>query len=325
MSKVNNNSSWYVIVNPTSGRGRGLQDWPIINSLLREAGISFESNFTLKKFHIVEMVFEAISKGYRQIILVGGDGTLHEAVCGVMMQKFVSSTDITFALFPVGTGNDWVRMFGLPKMYSDVVRSIVNGRTFLQDVGRVTYYESMVEQTRYLSNVGGVAYDARVSGSVNRLKSKGYKGTWLYILSAVTELIKGKSYRAVVRCDGKEVYRGKLFSSTIGIGKYNGGGLSQTPYAVADDGLFDVTTISKMSLLTLMWRFRALYSGNIYNVKGVQLHRGARVEIESECEIPLELDGENVGVSNFTFEIIERALKFIVSDKFTPPTEEFLS
>ncbi len=307
---------WYAIINPIAGRGKGLSDWPQISSGLHQGGILFDAHFTQRKYHAIEMTFEAIKLGYRKIIIVGGDGTLHETVCGVMMQREIPSTDILLALFAVGTGNDWMRMFGIPKRYNDVVNSIQQGNTFLQDVGRVSYYESRVEQLRYLCNVGGVAYDAAVCRRVNRLKDKGLRGTWLYIRSAFVEALKFRNKRCRVICDNKEVFNGKLVTATVGIGKYTGGGLSQTPYAIADDGLFDLTIIPAMNRIRLFSRFRTLYNDNIYNISGVTLNRCAKLEIKCEKEIELELDGEILGVSDFKFEIIEKAIKVIVSPRF---------
>lgn len=318
MSETIKHNRWYVVVNPLSGRGKGLKDFPVINSLLLEAGIEFDANFTLRKYHAVEMTFKAIEEGYRRIIVVGGDGTLHEVVTGVMMQKFCATVDVTIAVLAVGTGNDWVRMYGVPKNYSEVVRSIVSGRTFLQDVGRVTYYESMVKQEAYLCNAGGVAYDAYVSKRVNRLKSKGYKGAWLYILSGAREFMRPRRARVQILSDGKEVFNGKMFSSTIGIGRYNGGGLAQTPLAVVDDGLFDVTVIPHMNLVKMLFRLRSIYRGNIYNIKGVRLYRGSNIQMICDKEIPMELDGEDCGVSDFTFEMLPQAIKVIVSENFDP-------
>lgn len=317
MNSADISSSWYTIVNPVAGRGKGLSDWPQISSLLYQEGVVFEAHFTQRKYHAVEMAFEAVKRGFRKIMIVGGDGTLHETVCGLMMQEEVKSTDVLLSVFAVGTGNDWMRMFGIPKRYSEVVQSIKQGHTFLQDVGRVTYYESKVKQLRYLCNVGGVAYDAAVCKSVNKLKAKGLRGTWLYIRSAFVEAVRYRSQRCRIVCDGKEVFRNKLFTATVGIGKYTGGGLSQTPYAVADDGLFDLTIIPDMNRIALFSRFGTLYTDNIYNINGVTLNRCARLEIYSEGrEIELELDGEILGVSDFSFEIVEKALRVVVSERF---------
>ncbi len=307
---------WLTIVNPISGRGRGLLDWPVINSLLREAGIEFDAYFTQRKFHATELVFAGIEMGYRQIIVVGGDGTLHETVCGVMMQKFVATTELTIGVVAVGTGNDWARNYGLPLTYSEAVRAISQRLTFLQDVGEMHFYESMVPQVRYLTNVGGFALDSMVSRDVNRLKSKGYRGGWMYLYSAMRNVLRYRSKEVVISSKGKTLHSGKIISATIGVCKYSGGGMITVPYAIADDGLFDMTVIPRMSRLGLFFRYRAMSSGNVYNISGVQMLRASEFEVVSKEMLYLELDGEVVGVSDFKFKIIDKAIKVIVSESF---------
>lgn len=307
---------WLAIVNPVAGKGRGLTEWPQISALIRESSISYDAYFTLHKYHATELTVLGIKAGYRRIIIVGGDGTIHEVVNGLFLQSEVPSTDVLLGVIAVGTGNDWIRMFGIPRNYTDAIRSIKQEHTFLQDVGRATYFESQVPQTRYLANVGGVAYDAAVCRGFNLLKEKGYKGNWLYVRSSIAQAIKYRCKPSSIECDGEVVFAGKLFTATIGICKYTGGGMSQTPYAVADDGLFDLTVIPKMNRLRLFVRYGTLYNDNIYNISGVALYRAAKIAIQSQGEIYLEMDGEILGCSDFTFEVIPKAIRIIVSEKF---------
>lgn len=316
MNSVNTQERWFAIVNPIAGKGKGLSDWPVISTLLHEAEIEVDALFTQRKYHATELAVYAVNKGYRRIIIIGGDGTIHETVNGLFIQRAVATSDVLLAVIAVGTGNDWIRMFGIPRTYRDAVKSILDGHTFLQDVGRVTYWESRIQQTRYLANVSGIGYDAAVCHGFNKLKDNGYRGNWLYVWSAFREAIRYRSRSARVTADGKEIFRGKLFSSTIGVCKYTGGGMSQTPYAVADDGLFDMTIIPKMNRIRLFSRFRVLYTDNIYNITGVNLFRAKSIEIESKQPIRLEIDGEILGYSNFTYDIVPRAIRAVVSDKF---------
>ena len=71
---------WYVIVNPVAGFGRGLEDLPLITKLLRENEIPHELVFSQHKYHVTELTVEAVNEGYRHIMVIGGDGTLHEVV-----------------------------------------------------------------------------------------------------------------------------------------------------------------------------------------------------------------------------------------------------
>lgn len=97
----------------------------------------------------------AVREGYRHIIVVGGDGTLHEVVNGLFIQQEVRPEEVLLAVIAVGTGNDWVRTFGMSDRYQHAVRAIAEGFTFLQDVGVVSYEESHYRQSRYMANVAG--------------------------------------------------------------------------------------------------------------------------------------------------------------------------
>lgn len=312
-----NDERWFAIVNPVAGKGRGLLDWPVISSLLHNAGIVMDALFTERKFHATELAVYAVNRGYKRIIIVGGDGTIHETVNGLFIQNTVPTNQITLAVIAVGTGNDWIRMFGIPRTYPEAVRSIVQGYTFLQDVGRVSYHECRVPQVRYLANVAGVAYDAAVCDGFNKLHSRGYRGKWLYVWSAFREAVRYTSKPAVIEVDGNKIFEGRLFTATIGVCKYTGGGLSQTPLAVADDGLFDLTIIPRMNRFVLFWKhWHTLFDGRIYEIPRVTLHRGARIIIKSQPPIRLELDGEILGESGIDFQIVEKAIKVIVSESF---------
>lgn len=111
---VEGDVKWFVIVNPVSGSGKGLDDFPLISKLLRDNEIVCEAVFTEHKCHATELTVSAVTAGYRHIIVVGGDGTLHEVVNGLFIQQVVTPSDVTIALISVGTGNDWIRMYGLP-------------------------------------------------------------------------------------------------------------------------------------------------------------------------------------------------------------------
>ncbi|MBQ1939492.1 MAG: acylglycerol kinase family protein, partial [Alistipes sp.] len=116
-----------MIVNPVAGGGRGLDHFPQVSRLLREAGVHAEPVFTEHKFHAVELTVSAVKAGYRHILVVGGDGTLHEVVNGLFIQQEVTPSEVLLAIIPVGTGNDWARSFGTSIRYQDAVRNLVEG------------------------------------------------------------------------------------------------------------------------------------------------------------------------------------------------------
>lgn len=307
---------WYVIINPVAGKGYGLKDWPLLSKMLRDNHIMHDYAFTERKYHAVELAVEAVSAGYRRIIVVGGDGTIHEVVNGLFIQDKIPPKEVLLSVIAVGTGNDWIRMFGIPVKYSEAVRAIVEEYSFLQDVGIISYYESDYRQSRYMANVAGVGFDAVVNRRYNRLKADGKKGKWLYLWGTLKAMMEYSSTGVKVYVDDKLVVNDLVYSAAIGIGKYNGGGMLQTPEAVADDGLFDLTVIRKMNPLKVLMNFKVLFNGRIYKLHTTSLNRGRKIRIESTPEIPVEVDGEALGYSPFEFEMIDKAINVIVTEKF---------
>lgn len=311
-----NTNRWFAIVNPVAGSGKGLTDWPIISKLLRDGAIVYDAVFTEKKYHATELAVEAVNKGYRNIIVVGGDGTLHEIVNGLFIQKACSSKDVTLAVIAVGTGNDWIRMFGIPRKYTDAIKAIQNGKFFLQDAGCVNYWESKVHQQRYMANVAGIGFDAYVNRRYNRIKERGMYSKWLYVAAMFISLFSYRSKYFEMWIDGKLVFSGSVFSGALGIGQFNGGGMQQIPHAVADDGLLDVTIIKKMYNFSLFRYVKKLYNGRIYDVPHALFFRGAAIHIKTSTPSPIEVDGEALGYSTFDFSVQQKMLKVIVGEKF---------
>lgn len=309
---------WFVIVNPVAGNGRGLDDFPQISKYLREAHIVYEPVFTEHKFHATELTVTAVKEGYRKIIVVGGDGTLHEVVNGLFIQQGVRTDEVLLAVIAVGRGNDWGRTFGLSGRYSDAVQAIGEEQAFLQDVGVVSYEEAHFRQSRYFVNVAGVGFDAFVVRRLTHLekKKKGHMSRWRHRWCTVRSFFGYKSTGIKVRVDGKRVYNGFLLSIAIGVCKYNGGGFQQLPEAVTDDGMLDLSLIRPVHFWHLLFRLHYLFNGGIYRIRHVLKARGSRIRIESSPEVSVEVDGEILGETPLEFSVVPKAIRIVVGAEF---------
>jgi len=309
-------AKWFVIVNPVAGNGRGLDDFPQISKLLRDNGITYEPVFTEHRCHATELTVSAVNRGYRRIIVVGGDGTLHEVVNGLFIQQQVRPDEVSLAVISAGTGNDWIRMFGIPERYADAIRAIREEHTFLQDVGQVSYEESHFRQSRYMANVAGLGLDGYVVDRYNHLRNKGRRGPLLYARCMVRSFFRYKSTGVKVWVDGRLIYDNLLLSAAIGICQYNGGGIRQLPKAVPDDGLLDITLIRPIHWWHVIFRFRKLYNGDIYTIGHVSHAQGRDIRIESIPGTKLEVDGEMLGGTPVSFSLLHRAVRVVVSKRF---------
>jgi len=305
-----NGNEWFVIVNPNAGRRKGEKDWLEIARLLTEAGLEFTSVFTDCPNHAVKLSRKYIDAGFRKILVVGGDGTLNEVINGVFMQHTYAPDEITIAMIPVGTGNDWGRSFNIPSDYKQAIDVIVRGKTFRQDVGKVIYTANEKPHTRYFVNMAGMGFDAMVAEKTNKQKAEGKGGPLSYLLNLFTSLIAYKSITTNILIDNKPVNE-DVFSMSIAICQYNGGGMKQAPGAVPDDGLFDITIITRVTRMTVLRNVAKLYDGTFVRLNQVKQYRGQIIKIDSNPALFLETDGESLGHTPMTFEIMPRCITIV--------------
>jgi diacylglycerol kinase (ATP) len=308
------NGTALVIVNPNAGVKKGARDWPSIERQLKAEGFLYQAVLTEHRDHARNLTAGFIEQGCRKIIVVGGDGTMNEAVNGIYTQKIVFPSEIALGMIPVGTGNDWCRTFGIPFDYRKAIRIVKEEKTFLQDVGRISYFKKDTPLVRYFINIAGMGYDALVAKKTNLMKEKGRGGPLTYLFFVFAGLFQYKFIEAVIDVDGQQVFKGEIFSMNVGICKYNGGGMMQVPFAVPDDGLLDVTLIVKTSKFAVLRYAGKLYDGTLVDLPIVKTFRGQTIRIRSTGRLYLEADGESLGHSPFVYEILPRGLKVITGN-----------
>lgn len=309
-------SPWIAVINPNAGGGKVAKEWPLLSNMLKDRGFSFEEVFTTHRYHAVELVIYSLKRGFRNFISVGGDGTLHEIVNGIFYQKEVPVSEITLAVLPAGSANDWTRMYMIPKDYDKAIETVLEGRTVMQDVARVEYSQAGVRNSRYMVNVAGVGLDANICLRCNASKDKGKSGDLAYVKAAFKALVSRTSTPTKVVVDGRSFFSGKMFSLAFGIGKYSGGGMMQVPDAVADDGLVNVMVARKVSKIKFLLLFKQLFKGTIYNIKEVTHKTASRVTVITRRPDRVEIDGEVVGTTPINLEVLPRALRVVVGRDF---------
>jgi len=307
---------WLVIINPNAGKRKGEKDWPEIFALLTDAGFDFIHEFTTHRDHAMILAEKYIRQGFRKIIVVGGDGTMNEVINGIFLQDRYKTDEIRVGMIMVGTGNDWGKMYHLREDYKEAVRQIKQERTFIQDAGLVTYSDQNGVKKRYFINSGGIGYDALVVKMTNRDKDRGKSGPLSYLLNLVKGLFRYQQTYLGIDLDGTTIYTGRVFSMSVGICKFSGGGMMQLPFAVPDDGLLDMTIYKNVTKKTVIRHMNKLYSGKFTHLPFVQTHQGNTVTVSSTTQDQafLETDGESLGHSPFHFSIIPKSIKIIVGD-----------
>jgi diacylglycerol kinase (ATP) len=309
---MNFHNEWLVIVNPNAGTRKAQRDWHEISTYLLKADIEFDSLFTQGIGDAIRITIEKIQAGFRKFIVVGGDGTLNEVVNGIFNQKFVPSTEILLGIIPIGTGNDWGRMYGIPSDYKKAIDVIKDNHIKIQDAGVAIYSNGESETTRFFINAAGMGFDAEVVRKTNYDKQHGKSGFLIYLKNLLASLIGYHAQQIVIEIDGKQ-RTGSVFSLSIGICRFTGGGMIQAPDAMPDDGLLDVTIIRNISRLEVLRNIPRLFNGTIGKNPKVEILQGRTVNVYSDSKVYLEADGETLGHSPLHFSIIPLSLNMIIA------------
>lgn len=303
-------SSWYLIGNPNSGKGK-------VSSFITEIQKYFEAHsLTLQICEDFEKqsflrTTEAIRKGYRKLLVCGGDGTINQVVNAVFQQNEVDPNDILVSFLPFGTGNDWIKTVGIPVDSQKALELISHGNEKKLDVGELWCSWGKERKKAYFINIAGIGYDAFVIEEMQKRTDLDSLGKLSYLTAAVGYLMKYK--RTQMKITSEEFsYEGPVLSGCIGKGKYNGNGMMQTPHADPENGKLAVmlmTDISKLKLLTLTSN---VYNGTFIKSKGIKTFETEKLHVESYPPVRVECEGELLGFSPFDFTIRPKAFRILV-------------
>lgn len=305
-------NDYLVLVNPNAGGKKAAKDWPLIEGFLQQAELNYQVFFTKYRHHAIQLTKEYLEKGFTKIIAVGGDGTINEVVNGIFLSNSENIKIAELGVVMIGTGNDWGRMFDIPSDYEKAIEIIKNRNIFRQDVGHATFHTGNKLNERFFINAAGIGFDAMVCNKTNERKDKGHSSNLSYLRALLTSLLKYRSLEANLRIDQRDLISTKLFTMSVGIGKFSGGGMQQVPDALADDGLFDITLVNKISKAKIVRKIKKLYDGTIKEIEEIDAYRAKKVEVSSSEKMLLEVDGEILGHAPFTFEIIDDTLGICV-------------
>ncbi|CAM1350397.1 diacylglycerol/lipid kinase family protein [Tenacibaculum halocynthiae] len=300
--------SWFLIVNPTAGNGNFNKLWLEIKHELKIQQIEYSFVLTNYHKHEIDLVHEAINKGYKHIISVGGDGTLHHIINGIMTQNEVESNQITVGIIPLGTGNDWIKTYNISKNIKEAILLIKKENTVYQDIG----FLQLKNTSAYFNNVAGIGYDGYVVNKLNKLKRF---GPVAYLLSGIAGLIFYKKTTFTIAINN-QIVSTKCLMTLFGICKYSGGGMQLTNYKSPNDGLLDVSIVKNLTFLNLLFNLPKLYNGLITKHKKVNTYLSNELLITPqniEQSIYIQADGELIGTGKVKVTLCKEAIRFVIN------------
>lgn len=235
----------------------------------------------------------AVEEGFEILVAAGGDGTVNEVVNGI------AGREVTLGVLPMGTVNVFAMELGIPGDWSRAVEVLRHGKSRRIDLARAA--------GRWFVQLAGVGLDAQAVQETSSLAKKNW-GPLSYVIAASQVIGRPPPLLRV------DTYNGKLRECSlmlIGNGRYYGGPFSFFPEAKLDDGLLDVCLFEKMSHLDVFRYLQGIIRGRHTGYADVHYFKTERLRVESDSEVPVEVDGELHTQTPISFEVVPSGLSVI--------------
>ena len=307
--------SAFVVVNPRSGNGRTGREWKAIEPALASAFPHMSVAFTRARREATLLVRNALRGGHHEIIAVGGDGTINEAVNGFFDASGPVSPDAVFGYVTSGTGGDFRKSFGIEAGAEAGIARLRGAPIHAIDVGRLSCLSRNGEPlVRHFANIASFGLSGAVVDSVNRARiAKLFGGAFAFGFHSALDMLAYSD--RVVRIIVDDAYDEIAGISTVAVanGQYFGGGMRVAPGALTDDGAFDVVIMGGAPRSQMLKDMKLIYTGEHIDRPNVRVLRGRKVVAVPVAAtrgrpVLIETDGESAGRLPATFEILPRAL-----------------
>ena len=302
-----NGEQCHIIVNPAAGGGRTGQLLPVLRPTLHSTFGNDASVYVTKMPGDARgSAREAVRDGSRLIVVVGGDGTIYEAVNGICSLPPALTRNVTLAVISTGTGCGLARSLGIPATIQDQIAVACDSSLRAIDLGKLHLMKA--ERTLFFVNECQIGIGAEVVRRTRRGK-KALGGSLTYALVTVPLLFSYPNPELVLVIDNAPPLSLHATGISIGNGAITGGGMHLTPHAVLDDGLIDVLVMKGQSPFHRVASFARVRSGNHVRSSRFTYQQVRRIEISSPSKLPVSADGEIVGNLPATFEVLPLALQ----------------
>ena len=296
-----NKDRFTLIVNPISGNKASLAMLETIKPLFTQAGAEIEPHITSHAGHAFELAASIDLERTRALCVMGGDGTVHEVVNGLMKRKDHISRPI--ALIPAGTGNTVLQHFACdnPTM---ATQRIIQGKTAPLDLARVKLNDKVVFS---LNIVGWGAID-----DINQ-KAETWRrlGSPRYALAALAYILRPRSRRATITIDDTPLEDEFLMAAVCNT-RFTGKGMQLAPKANAADGKLDIIIVRRASRLQMLSLFLRVFNGSHLDLPFVEYSQASSIGISYNENAGLTIDGERTSSTSVSVKVIPAALSIIV-------------
>jgi len=286
------------IINPMSGNKHATSYIPLIEDYFKSQPTNYEILLTQYPGHATELASKYSVDDDVCVYSLSGDGTANEVLNGL-------KEGVSLAILPLGTGNDFTRMFQIPNMSMDrLIIETIEGKECLVDYG-------MSNQRKFL-NCSTMGFDADVGILAHDLKIKyPFLRSFTYVLAIFPLLVKRKPLKFTITFEDKVLKVQSLLTAVMN-GQFYGGGFTPTPMASIQDGYLDLCVINDTGLLRILSLLPKYKVGKHILEDIVSFYKVKQFHLSSERTINTQCDGEVYPEIEIEFKIIEKGLKLRV-------------
>ncbi|MDF1667195.1 MAG: YegS/Rv2252/BmrU family lipid kinase [Planctomycetota bacterium] len=282
-----------VLVNPMAGAGLGAKAGERVLRELETAGIHATEFRSTAKGDVLTQSRAIVRDNFEVVVSVGGDGTLHEVVNGLLTSPEDSKLP-AIGMIPVGTGNDYIKMHGGPFSLEQAIQQVIRGQEKAVDIGVIR--DGATPPRYFINNIGG-AFLAQSQVQTDKTHSKKGKrggGKMRYVIGGLKALMKHTPVPVNVAING-ESFPGPFSVVHVGIGRFCGGGVDFIP----DDGDLSVCLVKAQSALSLASKWLFLERGGLTRSSSVIRRSCQRLELTGHAML-VHADGELYQIANTT-------------------------
>lgn len=303
------------IVNSVAIR-RCLGQWRRVQDYIRRNGFSSSDVRMTERFgQATDLARDSVSSGCNMVVAVGGDGTVNEVLNGLIQDGQSSAGDLTLGIVPLGSGCDLARSLGISKNGTDAIRTLEGAETRRLDIGRVDFMSlDGHKQTRYFINIADL-------GAGGLVVQKASRAPWIlgprpnYVWGILTAAALYRARKISISIDEGPPTDLPIRNTIVANGRYFGRGFLAAPEAQMDDGLFDIVNVGDFGTLEGIWHVPKLRGGKHLGLDKVSHFRGRKVQVSTDEDVLLEMDGDLVGTLPATFEVVPGAVSVKVPSR----------
>lgn len=304
-----------LLVNPVSGPGLARRYAPRVVRDLQRRGLIVEERHSQKPGQIEAWARDAADEGFDLVCVLGGDGSLQEAVTG----QVDAVEKVPLAHIAGGSANVIPLTLALPWFPGPAVGAIFEGRVRDFDVGY------LVGRQRHFVLMTAVGYPAAViQDSPRRLKNLFGAGT--YLVAGIRNLFRRQSAMVTVEAEGTRRRRRANTIFVTNIGRVPDLGLRMTPDTDPSDGQFDVTLISSRTAWDVLMIVARMLVWRGPRARRMVHFKARHVRVTANPPLPVQIDGEMLGTTPVEARVIPRAVKLVVGPRyergFTPDASD---